>query len=81
MEKKNIDRCQAAIAASMKKNFNCQIIYADSLHQLQGFNEFIQKYEDLQLEFLSRQRSWKEHCEHAECNLINSGCRKVPCAN
>ncbi len=37
LQKKNIDKCQEIVASSLKKNFNCKVLYADSLHALVGF--------------------------------------------
>ena len=43
LQKKNIDKCQEIIALSLKKNFKCKVLYADSLHTLDGFAELKEK--------------------------------------
>jgi hypothetical protein len=45
LQKKNIDKCQEIVASSLKKNFNCKVLYADSLHALAGFTELKEKYD------------------------------------
>lgn len=45
LQKRNIDNCREIVALSLKKNFNCKILYADSLHALAGFAELKRKFD------------------------------------
>jgi hypothetical protein len=45
LQKKNIDKCQEIVASSLKKTFNCKVLYADSLHTSAGFAELKEKYD------------------------------------
>lgn len=45
LQKKNVDKCQEIVASSLKKNFNCKVLYADSLHTLVGFAELKGKFD------------------------------------
>jgi len=44
MQKKAVDKYQVLVASGLKNNFNCQVIYADSLHNLPGFVVIKEKY-------------------------------------
>ena len=45
LQKKNIDKCQEIVALSLKRNFSCKVLYADSLHALAEFAELKEKFD------------------------------------
>ena len=45
LQQKNIDKCQQIVAKSLESNFNCNVLYANSLHDLPGFVELKEKYD------------------------------------
>lgn len=44
IQKKTVDKYQVLVASSLKNNFNCQVIYADTLHNMSGFVQIKDKY-------------------------------------
>jgi hypothetical protein len=45
LQKKNIDKFREIIASSLKRNFNCNILYSDSLLKKSGFEELKSNYD------------------------------------
>ena len=45
LQKKNIDKCPDIVAASLKQNFKCKVLFADSLHSKPGYAELKDKYD------------------------------------
>lgn len=43
-QKKSVDKCRDEIAASLKNNFNCNVLFADALHALPAHGEIRAQY-------------------------------------
>lgn len=45
LQKKNVDKCQVVVASSLEKNFNCKVLYADSLCNSIEYAELKENYD------------------------------------
>lgn len=44
LQKKSIDKFRDLIGDNLRNNFKCEVIYGDSLHKLNGYNELSEKF-------------------------------------